>query len=29
MKRHELSDEQWRRICYLVPDKVGDPGRSL
>ena len=27
-KRYELSDQQWQRICDLVPGKAGDPGRS-
>jgi transposase len=27
-KRYELTDTQWRRICYLLPGKAGDPGRS-
>lgn len=27
-KRYELSDEQWTRICDLVPGKAGDPGRT-
>jgi transposase len=28
VKRYELSDEQWRRICDLLPGKPGDPGRT-
>jgi len=28
VKRYELTDAQWRRICGLVPGKAGDPGRS-
>ena len=27
-KRYELSDEQWERICGLIPGKTGDPGRT-
>lgn len=26
--RYELSEEQWTRICDLVPGKAGDPGRT-
>ncbi|MFG0249778.1 MAG: transposase [Phycisphaeraceae bacterium JB051] len=25
---HELTDAQWQRIEPLLPEKVGDPGRS-
>ncbi len=28
VKRYELTDAQWRRICDLVPGKAGDPGRT-
>ena len=28
VKRYELSDVQWKRICKLLPGKVGDPGRT-
>jgi transposase len=28
VKRYELSDEQWERICKLLPGKAGDPGRT-
>ncbi len=28
VKRYELSDRQWQRICDLVPGKAGDPGRT-
>jgi putative transposase len=28
VKRYELTDAQWRRICGLVPGKAGDPGRT-
>ena len=27
VKRYELSDAQWERICELLPGKAGDPGR--
>ena len=27
VKRYELSNEQWRRIKYLLPSKKGDLGR--
>jgi transposase len=27
-KRYELTSEQWRRICDLLPGKPADPGRS-
>lgn len=27
-KRYELTPEQWRRVCDLLPGKAGDPGRS-
>ena len=28
VKRYELTDEQWSRICEVLPGKSGDPGRS-
>ena len=28
VKRYELSDSQWERICALLPGKAGDPGRT-
>ena len=28
VKRYELSDAQWARICEVLPGKSGDPGRS-
>jgi transposase len=28
VKRYELSDAQWARICEVLPGKAGDPGRS-
>jgi putative transposase len=28
VKRYELSDAQWERICRLLPGKVSDPGRT-
>jgi len=28
VRRYELSEEQWTRICDLVPGKAGDPGRT-
>ena len=28
VKRYELSDSQWERICTLLPGKAGDPGRT-
>lgn len=28
VKRYELSESQWERICALLPGKIGDPGRS-
>jgi transposase len=28
VKRYELSDAQWCRICDLLPGKPGDPGRT-
>jgi len=28
VKRYELSDAQWERICEVLPGKSGDPGRS-
>ena len=28
MRRHEISDDAWRRIEGQMPGKVGDPGRS-
>lgn len=28
VKRYELSDAQWERICRLLPGKTGDPGRT-
>ena len=28
VKRYELTNEQWLRICDLLPGKAGDPGRS-
>ncbi len=28
MRRHEISDEQWDRIKYLLPGKPCDPGRT-
>ena len=28
VKRYELSDGQWERICELLPGKKSDPGRS-
>lgn len=27
-KRYELTSQQWRRICDLLPGKPADPGRS-
>ncbi len=27
-KRYELTAAQWKRICGILPGKVGDPGRS-
>ena len=27
-KRYELSDQQWQRICDLLPGKPSDPGRT-
>lgn len=27
-KRYELTAEQWRMICDLLPGKATDPGRS-
>lgn len=27
-RRHELTDEQWSKIEYLVPGREGDPGRT-
>ncbi len=27
-KRYELTSEQWRRICDLLPGKPADPGRT-
>ena len=28
LKRHELSEAQWKAIADLVPGKEGDPGRT-
>ena len=28
IKRYELSEAQWQRICVLLPGKAGDPGRT-
>ena len=28
VKRYELTDAQWGRICEVLPGKSGDPGRS-
>lgn len=28
LKRHELSEAQWKAICALLPGKQGDPGRT-
>ena len=28
VKRYELTDVQWCRICEVLPGKSGDPGRS-
>lgn len=28
MRRHELTDEQWKRIESLLPGREGDPGRT-
>jgi putative transposase len=28
VKRYELKEAQWSRIAALLPDKVGDPGRT-
>lgn len=28
VKRYELSDEQWSKIAWLLPGKIGDPGRT-
>jgi len=28
VKRYELSNAQWERICDLLPGKAGDPGRT-
>ena len=28
MRRHEITDEQWKAIEPLLPGKVGDPGRT-
>ena len=28
VKRYELSDAQWARICELLPGKACDPGRT-
>lgn len=28
LRRHELTDEQWRRIEPLLPGRNGDPGRT-
>ena len=28
MKRFELSEGQWERVCPLLPGKAGDPGRT-
>lgn len=28
MYEFTLTDAQWRRIADLLPDKVGDPGRT-
>lgn len=27
-RRHELTDEQWERICDHLPGKASDPGRT-
>ena len=28
VKRYELTDVQWERICELLPGKASDPGRT-
>lgn len=28
VKRYELTDVQWERICELLPGKKSDPGRT-
>lgn len=28
VQRYELSEQQWRRICDLLPGKASDPGRT-
>lgn len=28
VKRYELTDTQWNRICEVLPGKSSDPGRS-
>lgn len=28
VKRYELTDTQWARICELLPGKANDPGRT-
>jgi putative transposase len=28
VKRYELSNAQWDRVCALLPGKAGDPGRT-
>ena len=28
MRRYEITDQQWLKIAQLLPDKVGDVGRS-
>ena len=28
VKRYELSDAQWERICLVLPGKASDPGRT-
>ena len=28
MRRHELTDEQWKQIVPLLPGRDGDPGRT-
>lgn len=28
VKRYELTDGQWERICELLPGKASDPGRT-
>lgn len=28
LRRHELTDDQWKKIERLLPGRVGDPGRT-